>query len=139
MGDGFLNGAIREVSSNLDTLLAQLPIIRDGINANDFNNSLQKYSDLNTHGINLIRHLQQLANDKEMIRLSDAYTSLLWLRERAGQERAALIWVFTSGYINADYFRQLITYIESQETLLKYYSASGISSDVTAETISSSE
>jgi diguanylate cyclase (GGDEF)-like protein/PAS domain S-box-containing protein len=119
MGDSFLNGAIREVSSNLDTLLAQLPIIRDGINANDFNNSLQKYSDLNTHGINLIRHLQQLANDKEMIRLSDAYTSLLWLRERAGQERAALIWVFTSGYINADYFRQLITYIESQETLLK--------------------
>jgi len=71
MGDGFLNGAIREVSSNLDTLLAQLPIIRDGI--------------------------------------------------------------------NADYFRQLITYIESQETLLKYYSASGISSDVTAETISFSE
>ncbi len=118
---GFLNWAIREESLNLDELLKQLPAIRAAIDANDLDNVVHNYSDLNSHAINFMQYLQLLTNDSELARLSDAYTNLLWLQERAGQERAALIWVFASGYMDADYFRQVVSYIQSQEILLKSY------------------
>ncbi|HBV21956.1 MAG TPA: hypothetical protein DEF07_09605, partial [Nitrosomonas sp.] len=117
----FLNGAVHEVASDLDKMLAELPVIRSYIDGANFGNSIQKFSALNTQSINVIRYLQQLTNDQKLGRLSDAYNNLLWLRESAGQERAALIWVFASGEINADYFRQIISYIESQKTLLQNY------------------
>lgn len=117
----FLSRTIREQSTNLDILLEQLPTIRASIDAKDFDNVVHNYSDLNAHAISYMQYLQSLTNDSELTRLSGAYTNLLWLQERAGQERAALIWVFASGHMDADYFRQVVSYIESQEILLKSY------------------
>ena len=117
----FLNWAIRKESLNLNELLKQLPTIRAAIDAKDFADVVHNYSDLNSHAINFIQYLQSLTNDSELARLSDAYTNLLWLQERAGQERASLIWVFASGYMNADEFRQVVSYIQSQDILLKSY------------------
>ncbi len=117
----FFSWTIREESFNLDKLLEQLPIIREAIDEKDFSNLIHNYSDLNEHAINFIQHLQLLTTDNELARLSDAYTNLLWLQERSGQERATLIWVFATGNMDADHFRQIISSIESQEALLKNY------------------
>ena len=117
----FMNIAKRKELLKLNKLLEQLPIIREKIDSANFDRALDEYSALNTRTINLIRHLQQLADDNGMVRLGDAYTNLLWLRERAGQERAALIWVFATGHINADYFHKLVSFVESQQTLIENY------------------
>ncbi|PTN12525.1 diguanylate cyclase domain-containing protein [Nitrosomonas aestuarii] len=117
----FINGDANELSSDLDKSLYALPVIRSNIDSVNFGNTIEKFSALNAQGINFIRNLQQLSSNQRLNRLIDAYNNLLWLRERAGQERATLIWVFASGEINADYFRQIISYIESQETLLKNF------------------
>ncbi len=105
----------------LDKLITQLPAIRIAIDKNNFENLLHDYSTLNSHAINFIRHFSQKTSDNNIARLSDAYTSLLWLQERSGQERATLMSVSVSGEMDSKNFRKIIAYIEAQSSFIENF------------------
>lgn len=117
----FMNWQLREEFFSLNHHLEELTQIRARIDAKDFDSLIQNYSDLNSHAINFTEYLQLLTKDTELAKLSEAYIDLLWLQERAGQERATLAWVFVSGVLNPDYYRQVIAHIESQKNLIRNY------------------
>lgn len=117
----FMDGQLRRDYNKLSTLLETIADIRTEIDTRNFESLIQNYSNLNSLAINFIEHLQVVANDAELAHLIDAYINLLWLQERAGQERATLAWVFSSGLMNHDYYHQVIAHIESQKNLIKTY------------------
>jgi len=81
----------------------------------------ESYSDLISSGLNIIRHFQVITSDIVLARQSDAYTNLLWLQERAGQERGLLNGIFALGKIDATRFKFIAGYISEQESLLKEF------------------
>jgi len=86
----------------------------------------QRYSDLINSGLNIIRQFQVVTSDVELSRQSDAYTNLLLLQERSGQERGLLNGVFALGELDATRFKFIAGYISEQDALLKefYHTAS---------------
>ena len=119
---------IRQLSSSannelveLNKLIVQLPAVRTSIDENKFENLLNDYNSLNSHAINFIQYFSQLINDNQIAQLGDAYTNLLWLKERAGQERATLMRVSISGEMDSKYFRKIIAYIEAQNSFIKNF------------------
>ena len=117
----FTNEAIDQGFFNLNKQLEKLADIRAAVDAFDNSDPIEYYSFFNTLAVNLIQYLQQSAHDYKLNRLGSAYFNLLWLRERAGQERAELKRIFASRQISSRSFRRLISYIESQEILLQNY------------------
>ncbi len=119
---------VRQLSSSahnelieLNKLIVQLPAVRTSIDENKFENLLHDYNSLNSHAINFIQYFSQLTNDNQIAQLGDAYTNLLWMKERAGQERATLMRVSISGEMDSKYFRKIIAYIEAQDSFIKNF------------------
>lgn len=110
-----------ELLFKINQLLAQLPSIRATIDNADLQHVVDDYSNLNAHIINFIQNIRLLVEEKELARLSHAYVNLLWLQERAGQERAVVIRILTTNTIHANYFRQVLGFIEFQESLINEY------------------
>lgn len=105
----------------LNQLITQLPTIRSAIDENKFENLLHDYSALNSHAINFIQHFSQFIHNKEIAQLGDSYTNLLWIQERAGQERATLMRVSVSEQMDSKYFSKLIAYIEAQNSFIENF------------------
>ncbi len=122
----------------LNKLIIQLPTVRAAIDENKFENLLNDYSALNSHAISFIQHFSKLTNDNKIAQLGDAYTNLLWLNERAGQERATLMKVSASGEMDFKYFRKIIAYIEAQDSFIKkfYIKAPGKYRDLLRQVLS---
>ena len=122
----------------LNKLLIQLPTVRAAIDEYKFENLLNDYSALISHAINFIQHFSKLTNDNKIAQLGDAYTNLLWLNERAGQERATLMKVSASGEMDFKYFRKIIAYIEAQDSFIKkfYIKAPGKYRDLLRQVLS---
>jgi len=117
----FLKQETHELLSKINQLLAQLPTIRATIDDGDLQHVVDDYSNLNAHIITFIQNIRLLVDEKELARLSHAYVNLLWLQERAGQERAVVIRILTTNTIHANYFRQVLSFIEFQESLINEY------------------
>ena len=117
----FLKQETHELLFKINQLLAQLPSIRATIDNADLQHVVDDYSNLNAHIINFIQNIRLLVEEKELARLSHAYVNLLWLQERAGQERAVVIRILTTNTIHANYFRQVLGFIEFQESLINEY------------------
>lgn len=81
----------------------------------------QRYSDLINFGISIIRQFQVVSSDVELSRQSDAYSNLLLLQERSGQERGLLNGVFAQGDLDATRFKLIAGYISDQDALLKEF------------------
>jgi len=118
---GFLNHDTREQLDKLNEILAQLPNIRAVINSGNLQHVVDDYSAMNAQIINFIHNVQFLVEDKELARLIRAYVNLLWLQERAGQERALVIRMLTADTLHTNDFRQVLSFIEFQESLINEY------------------
>lgn len=118
---GQLSPTINNELINLNQLIARLPTIRAAIDKKNFDNVINNYSSINSHAINFIQHLSQLTTHNKLAQLGDAYTNLLWLQERAGQERAALMQASITGQMDSKNFRKIIAYIEAQKNSLKNF------------------
>lgn len=100
-----------------------LTVIRndvDNINNTEF---FENYSKLIITGFDIIRHLQVITSDAKIARQSEAYTSLLLLQERSGQERGLLNGIFASGKLDAKRFKLFTGHISDQEALFKNFYA----------------
>ena len=99
----------------------KLNIIRKNVNSMKQSDFFEGYSNLITAGLDIIRHLQVVTSDAVIANQSDAYTNLLMLQERSGQERGLLNGVFTSGKLDARRFKLFAGYVSDQEALLKKF------------------
>ncbi|MCU7904751.1 MAG: nitrate- and nitrite sensing domain-containing protein [Candidatus Thiodiazotropha sp. (ex Epidulcina cf. delphinae)] len=101
--------------------LSRLPDVRNAINTLKEGDFFDFYSNLNAHALDIIQFLQVFTNDASLARQGDAFSSLLRLQERAGQERGALNGIFASGKLNARLFQEISAYIADQKTILNNY------------------
>ncbi|MCU7921322.1 MAG: nitrate- and nitrite sensing domain-containing protein [Candidatus Thiodiazotropha sp. (ex Dulcina madagascariensis)] len=101
--------------------LYRLPDIRSAINTLEEGNFFDYYSNLNAHALDIIQYLQVFTNDASLARQGDAFSSLLRLQERAGQERGALNGIFASGKLDARLFQEISAYIADQKTIFNNY------------------
>ena len=99
----------------------KLNVIRNNVDSIKQFDFFEGYSDLIASGLDIIRHLQVVSSDAVISRQSDAYTNLLMLQERSGQERGLLNGVFTSGKLDAKRFKLFAGYVADQEALLKKF------------------
>ena len=115
--------------SQIESYLQQLPIVRRQRRADDAQASFDFYSTLISQALRLIQHLQNLSPEGQMVRQSNALMQLLWLKERAGQERGALNGVFGSGRLSAEQYRKISAYLAEQQTYLSNFYAIGQDAD----------
>jgi len=109
---------LHDLFKSMRQLLDTLPRIRrdiDHLNKGDF---FHEFSNINAKALYINQHLQSQINNLILSRQSDAYTTLLWVQERSGQERGLLNGVFSSGKLTADKFKYLNGYNADQERLL---------------------
>jgi len=107
--------------TDLQQELFRLPDVRNAINTLNKGDFFSFYSHLNAHALDIIQYLQVFTNDASLARQGDAYSSLLRLQERAGQERGALNGIFASGKLDAKLFQEISAYIADQKTILNNY------------------
>lgn len=101
--------------------LQKLPAIRaeiDSIKAGDF---FDDYSEIITLCLTITKHLQVVSSNAVLVRQSDAFSALLLLQERSGQERGLLNAVFTSGDLNAEHIKKFSAYISEQDSLISNF------------------
>lgn len=79
------------------------------------------YSELIGDAINLVQQTPVRGDDLEYARLIHAYTILLWLEERSGQERGMMSNVISAGYFTPETFRTLNGYVAQQEALIEEF------------------
>ena len=101
--------------------LKKLPDVRNSINTLKTGVAFKYYSNFNAHAINIIQFLQVITNDASLARLGDAFSSLVLLQERAGQERGAMNSVLTSKKLDIKHFQEINTYIADQVSILNNY------------------
>ncbi len=79
------------------------------------------YSGVNAQALAIIELLSGQINDQNLRQSYDAYTALLWIKEKAGQERGALNKAFTSGQVSSQSFNQINNYITNQQDKKKLF------------------
>ena len=109
-----LDEEFRHLTKELD----KLPQVRMYIDALNRGNYFDYYSALNNSSLHIAQYLQVLTNDATLARYGNAFTTLLLLQERAGQERGALNGVFSSGQISTSELKTISRYIADQNSLL---------------------
>ena len=124
---GFLNGLPRNrefanlKGAWLDVLktLEQRPAIYAEVDTADVESDFWAYySELIGDIINLIQQTPIRGDDLEYARQIHAYTILLWLEERSGQERGMMSNIIAAGQFTPETFRTLNGYVAQQEALI---------------------
>jgi len=77
------------------------------------------YSGLNSQALKLVQKLGVRINQAVIARQARAYADLLWMKERAGQERGALNGVFSSGRVASAKANAILGYLSDQATFLQ--------------------
>lgn len=98
-----------------------LNIIRNKVNSLNNTEFFDAYSDIISTGLDIIRNLQVIVHGVSISRQSEAYTNLLELQERSGQERGLLNGVFLSGKLDAERFISLAGHISDQKSLFRKF------------------
>ena len=115
------NSGFPDVLARIKLNRKKLNVIRNNVDSIKQSDFFEGYSDLIVSGLDIIRYLQIVTSDAAIVRQSDAYTTLLILQERSGQERGLLNGVFTSGQLDAERFKLFAGYVSDQEALLKKF------------------
>lgn len=107
-----VSGRIVELTS----ALAKRQSLRKLVDALDRKNgAFGFYSHVNTLALEIIEWLVAEVDDMTLSRPMNAYVAMLWMKERAGQERGALNGVFTSGKVSAQKYSVISRYITDQQ------------------------
>ncbi|MBV1921306.1 MAG: nitrate- and nitrite sensing domain-containing protein, partial [Pseudomonadales bacterium] len=108
------------IAQRIDLLtkaLAQRAAVRSQVDSLASNSgAFAYYSTINTLSLEIIDWLVAGVENVELSRPMSAYIALLWMKERAGQERGALNGVFTSGEVSAKQYSVISHYISDQES-----------------------
>lgn len=115
--------SLSEIKSRAKVNQKKLADIRKNVDTTNKLDFFQSYSELIASGINIIRHFQVITSNITLARQSRAYTNLLLLQERSGQERGLLNGIFALGKLDAKRFKFVAGYISEQEALLKDFYA----------------
>ena len=115
------NWGLSDKFTILQQELYVLPATRTAINTLKQGNFFDYYSNINALAINIIHYLQVLTKDATLARQGDAYSSLIHLQERAGQERGALNGIFASGKLDSKLFQEISAYIADQKGMINNY------------------
>ncbi|MBT4835785.1 MAG: nitrate- and nitrite sensing domain-containing protein [Methylococcales bacterium] len=100
--------SIQQKLKSISTLRSKI----DNLSTNsDFFNF---YSDINASLVELIKKMGSMVNDTKLAEQSIAYTNLLILGEKSGQERALNNSVFTKRTITTNQYKQTSSYIDQQ-------------------------
>lgn len=79
------------------------------------------YSGINAAALQLIEQYSTRINDSELQASYRAYTSLLWLKERAGQSRGALNGVFSSGQYDQAKANTIKSFVTDQNRQIEVF------------------
>lgn len=107
--------------SRLQLRLQSLPALRDTVDRLNKSGVFEEYSWLISIGLNITQHLKVVVSDAIVARQSEAFTGLLLLQERSGQERGLLNAVFTSGQLDAERLKNISAYASDQDALFKNF------------------
>ena len=122
LNDGATHVELGIVQKDFNKLLATIKKSKDIRSAVDRLNRrgvFNYYSRLNSQALELVQKLGVRINQAAIARKARAYADLLWMKERAGQERGALNGVFSSGHVGSDTANAIIGYQSDQATFLR--------------------
>ncbi|HEB56852.1 MAG TPA: methyl-accepting chemotaxis protein [Gammaproteobacteria bacterium] len=111
---------IASIQADLDKLLSAIEergAIRSAVDRLDQNSgAFAYYSGLDALALKLVQKLGLQIDHVVIARHARAYIDLLWMKERAGQERGALNSVFVSGRVDSANANAIIGYLSDQAT-----------------------
>ncbi|NOX08569.1 MAG: HAMP domain-containing protein [Gammaproteobacteria bacterium] len=114
---------ISVIQTEIDSILGLVKnrsVIRTAVDRMDQDNgAFAYYSGLNAQTLELVQKLGAGINQASIARQARAYADLLWMKERAGQERGALNGVFISGRVNSTKANAIISYISDQNAFFR--------------------
>lgn len=100
--------------------------IRSAVDQHRGREAFNYYSTLNAKALTIIEQLATEVEDSITAKQLNARVALLWMKERAGQERGALNGVFTRGSVEQQQVRDISRYISAQslkeEQFMRYSS-----------------
>lgn len=82
--------------------------------------AIGQYNVINRQLFQFILNTTQLRNYREVFPLKLAYINLLHAKEKAGQERALLVTVFSQTHLKSEQFQEFIRLISAQDTYLNH-------------------
>lgn len=102
--------------------LARLKSLREDISALRIQPAaaVQSYNETNKTVFQFLIQSTRISHYKELFPLKLAYINLLTAKERAGQERALLVTVFSQDTCQPEQFRQFAELVAAQETYLNH-------------------
>lgn len=110
------------VTNTLNKLKSQLSkasSVRTQVDALDKSaNPFVYYSSINKNALDIISALSTQIDNKEITQQLQRFTAMLWLKERAGQERGALNGVFSSGKATAKALSKVSIFVDDQNIQL---------------------
>ena len=99
--------------------LKQLKLKRESVDQLEKVDYFNCYTSLNIRLLQLIEQVQTISKETNQTRYSNDFIKLLWLQERAGQERGALNRILTSDKLETQNLQQLLTFAATQNELMQ--------------------
>lgn len=108
--------SLRQQLSELELSLKHIEGFRHDFTGSPLTTMFQRYTETINQILRLLQHIQNISTEGNMVRQSNSLLQLLWLQERAAQERGSLNGIFISGKLNNQQFQQLSAYLTEQQT-----------------------
>ncbi|HEC12026.1 MAG TPA: HAMP domain-containing protein [Acidiferrobacteraceae bacterium] len=120
LGNEFWN--LKEYYQQLQKAFNERGVFRSAVDAlsrdNDF---FRYYSDVNARTLRFSQQVSTALDEAPLIRQLEAYSTLLWLQEYAGQERGIMHSVFASGKLDVKTTQIIEGYITKQNNTLRRF------------------
>ena len=127
-----LNEKMQSQLIALNNTLDGRSTLRDRVDRVDAPDAFSYYSSLNSNALTIIQELGFMVTHPEISAKINSFANLLWLKERAGQERGALNGVFVKGTASIAKRNVVNSYIRDQETYTQVFYKSAANADITA-------
>jgi methyl-accepting chemotaxis protein len=109
------SGKVQASMDLVKSSLEAVPAVRLKVNnLSSASGAFQAYSEINKNAINLIELVSIELRNPELIREMNALINVLWLKERAGQERGLLNGVFAKGSFTSEQATRSYAYESEQ-------------------------
>ena len=117
---------VQQILSDFDLALSRLSTVRQQLDQADSGTRqamevYDYYSFINSNGLHLVQEVIQKVRDGDMERQLRVVSALLWIKERAGQERAVLTRIFSMGELAPRLTAEANFLIQDQENHLRSF------------------
>ena len=109
--------AVQNTLDDINRILKKIPSVREKVNRLSPNSqAFQTYSELNKYAINSIELVSVELKNAELVKELNALINVLWLKERAGQERGLLNGIFARSGYTSQQVNRAIRYESEQQS-----------------------